>query len=168
MAKPPSELSLVGLMTSCIARADEQLRGGRAALCELPLGEPSGAAAPNNPAPLAGSSLATCHKRGERYCLPACTNLGQDPTDTKFHSFGAKPLMSFTADRPLSVDSPSLPLCVRFNVPLRRRCQHYGFTLLIDTLQHSILGLWLRATHAGTPPLVIKPFPVRTCILLFK
>ena len=59
-------------------------------------------------------------------------------------------LMSFTAERPLPVDSPSLPFCVRFNVPLQRRRQHYGFTLLIDTLQHSILGLWLRATHAGS------------------
>ena len=75
-------------------------------------------------------------------------------------------LMSFTAGRPLPVDSPSLPFCVRFNVALRRRRQHYGFTLLIDTLQHSILGLWLRATHAGSPPLVIKPFPVRTFTLL--
>ena len=37
-------------------------------------------------------------------------------------------LMSFTAERPLPVDSPSLPFCVRFNEPLRRRRQHYGFT----------------------------------------
>ena len=37
-------------------------------------------------------------------------------------------LMSFTAGRLLPVDSPSLPFCVRFNEPLRRRRQHYGFT----------------------------------------
>ena len=61
-------------------------------------------------------------------------------------------LMSFTAERPLPVGSPSLPFCVRFNVPLQRRRQHYGFTLLIDTLQHSIRSLWLRATPTGSPP----------------
>jgi hypothetical protein len=61
-------------------------------------------------------------------------------------------LMSFTAGRPLPVDSPSLPFCVRFNVPLQRRRQHYGFTFLIDTLQHSIRSLWLRATPAGVTP----------------
>jgi hypothetical protein len=37
-------------------------------------------------------------------------------------------LMSFIAERLPSVDSPSLPFCIRFNVPLRRRRQHYGFT----------------------------------------
>lgn len=37
-------------------------------------------------------------------------------------------LMSFTAERPLPVDSPSLPFWARFNEPLRRRRQHYGFT----------------------------------------
>ena len=36
--------------------------------------------------------------------------------------------MSFTAGRPLPVDSPSLPFCVRFNEKLRLRRQHYGFT----------------------------------------
>ena len=36
--------------------------------------------------------------------------------------------MSFTAERPLPVDSPALPLCVRLSVPLRMRRQHYGFT----------------------------------------
>jgi hypothetical protein len=36
--------------------------------------------------------------------------------------------MSFTAERRPSGDSPSLPFCVRFNEPLRRRRQHYGFT----------------------------------------
>ena len=61
-------------------------------------------------------------------------------------------LMSFTAERPLPVSSPSLPFCVRFNEPLRRRRQHYGFTLLIDSLQHSIRSLWLRATPAGITP----------------
>ena len=35
--------------------------------------------------------------------------------------------------------------------------------ILIATLQHSILSLWLRATQAGFLPLVFKPFPVRTC-----
>jgi hypothetical protein len=65
-------------------------------------------------------------------------------------------LMSFTAGRPLPVDSPSLPFCVRFNVALRRRRQHYGFTLLIDTLQHSIRSLWLRATPAGVPPACLQ------------
>ena len=61
-------------------------------------------------------------------------------------------LMSFTAGRPLPVDSPSLPFCVRFNESLRRRRQHYGFTLLIDSLQHSIRSLRLTATPAGSPP----------------
>jgi hypothetical protein len=37
-------------------------------------------------------------------------------------------LMSFTAETPLPVDSPSRPSCVRFNEPLRRHRQHYGFT----------------------------------------
>lgn len=37
-------------------------------------------------------------------------------------------LMSFTAERPLPVDSPSLPFWARFNEPLRRRRQYYGFT----------------------------------------
>jgi hypothetical protein len=54
-------------------------------------------------------------------------------------------LMSFTAERPLPVDSPSLPFCVRFNGRLRRR-------RLIRQLQHSILGLWLGVTQAGFPP----------------
>jgi len=76
-------------------------------------------------------------------------------------------LMSFTAGRPLPVDSPSLPFCVRFNVAFRSRRRHYGFTLLIDTLQHSIRSLRLTATPAGSPPLVIKPFPVRTFTRLF-
>ncbi len=61
-------------------------------------------------------------------------------------------LMSFTAERPLPVDSPSLPFCVRFNVALPRRRQHYGFTLFIDTLQHSMRSLWLGTTPAGSPP----------------
>src|SRR6056297_211586 len=61
-------------------------------------------------------------------------------------------LMSFTAQRPLPVDSPSLPFCVRFNVKLRRRRQHYGFTLLRVTLQHSIRSLRLTATPTGSPP----------------
>ena len=51
-------VSLVALMTSCVARADERLRVSSHSL-------------PN---------------RGKRYCLPACTNLGQNPTDTKFRS----------------------------------------------------------------------------------
>ena len=37
-------------------------------------------------------------------------------------------LMSFIAERPLPVDSPSLPFWARFNEPLRRRRQDYGFT----------------------------------------
>ena len=37
-------------------------------------------------------------------------------------------LMSFTAERPLPVGSPSLPFCVRFNASLRISRQHYGFT----------------------------------------
>ena len=51
-------VSLVALITSCVTRADVRLRVFSHCLPE----------------------------RGERYCLPACTNLGQNPTDTKFRS----------------------------------------------------------------------------------
>ncbi len=68
------------------------------------------------------------------------------------NSYKISELMSFIAERPLPVDSPSLPFCVRFNVTLRRRRQHYGFTLFIDTLQHSIRSLRLTATPAGVTP----------------
>ena len=37
-------------------------------------------------------------------------------------------LMSFTAERPPPVGSPSLPFWARFNEPLRLRRQDYGFT----------------------------------------
>lgn len=37
-------------------------------------------------------------------------------------------LVSFTAERPPPVGSPSLPFWVRFNEPLRMRRQDYGFT----------------------------------------
>ena len=39
--------------------------------------------------------------------------------------------------------------------------------LLPDTLQHSILSLWLRAHRWESHPLVFNSFPVRTCILWF-
>ncbi len=59
------------------------------------------------------------------------------------------------AEIPLKVLCPHgfpLPFYVRFNVALPRRRQHYGFTLFLDTLQHSIRSLWLRVTPAGVPP----------------
>ena len=43
-------------------------------------------------------------------------------------------LMSFSAGRRHSVDSPSLPFFVRFNEPLRKRRQHYVFT---STYRHA-------------------------------
>ena len=77
-------------------------------------------------------------------------------------------LMSFTAERPLPVDSPSLPFCVRFNVALRRSHQHYGFTLLKDSLQHSIAGTMLCANslawQIGEPCLTVT-LTVRLTIL---
>ena len=44
------------------------------------------------------------------------------------NSYKISELMSFIAERPLPVDSPSLPFWVRFNELLRIRRQHYGFT----------------------------------------
>ena len=43
-----------------------------------------------------GSPLAACLKRGERYCLPVCTDLGQNPTDTKFRGSCRSPPDSHT------------------------------------------------------------------------
>ena len=44
------------------------------------------------------------------------------------NSYKISELMSFIAERPPPVDSPSLPFWVRFNELLRIRRQHYGFT----------------------------------------
>ena len=76
----------------------------------------------NNPAPLVGSSLTTCHVAVRDVALQHAHALGRIP------QVQISKLMSFTAARLLSVDSPSLPFCGRFNEPLRRRRQHYGFT----------------------------------------
>ena len=69
-------------------------------------------------------------------------------------------LMSFTAGRPLPVDSPSLPFCVRFKMRFRRK-------RLIRILQHSILGTWLTLTQAGVPPAchqtISSPHVHRSC-----
>ncbi len=76
-------------------------------------------------------------------------------------------LMSFIAGRPLPVDSPSLPFCIRFNVSLqtrRRKWRHvpYRDAAILDT-EPVASSLLRRESH----PLAIKPFPVRTCIVLF-
>lgn len=53
-------------------------------------------------------------------------------------------LMSFTAGRPLPVDSPSLPFWVRFKKRLRR--MPYTHTATLDTERAA------NAYHAGSPP----------------
>ena len=78
--------------------------------------------------------------RYNRYCLPACTNLGQNPTGTKISELNT--IQGGVASPYLS---SSLPFCLRFNIELRRGC-------LISTLQNSIQGLGLRVTLAGTAP----------------
>lgn len=112
-------VSLVALMTSCIARADERLR-------------------------VFSHSLPY---RGEKYCLPACTSLGQDPTDTKFRSSCRSPPRGHSR----SIHPHYLSVYASTS-HFRDIAKITASRLLIDTLQHSIMGLWLRATHAGVTP----------------
>ena len=112
-------VSLVALMTSCVARADERLR-------------------------VFSHSLPY---RDERYCLPACTRLGQDPTDTKFRSSCRSPPRGY----PRSIHPHYLSVYAS-TCHFEDVASITASRLLIDSLQHSIMGLWLRATHAGVTP----------------
>ena len=106
-------------MTSCVARADERLRGFSHCL----------------------------PKRSEKCCLPACTRLGQDPTGTKFRSSCRSPPRGYPrAIHPhyLSVYASTRHFEDVASITASR--------LLIDSLQHSIRSLWLRATPAGIAP----------------
>ena len=112
-------VSLVALMTSCVARADERLRVFSHCL----------------------------PKRGEKCCLPACTRLGQDPTDTKFRSSCRSPPRGYPRSihpHYLSVYASTSHFEDVASITASRR--------LIDSLQHSIRSLWLRATPAGITP----------------
>ena len=112
-------VSLVALMTSCVTRADERLR-------------------------VFSHSLPY---RGERYCLPACTRLGQDPTDTKFRSSCRSPPRGYPRSihpHYLSVYASTSHFEDVASITASRR--------LIDSLQHSIRSLWLRATPTGVTP----------------
>jgi hypothetical protein len=112
-------VSLVALMTSCVTRADERLR--------------------------VFSHSLPC--RGERCCLPACTRLGQDPTDTKFRSSCRSPPRGYSRSihpHYLSVYASTSHFEDVASITASRR--------LIDSLQHSIRSLWLRATPAGIAP----------------
>ena len=109
----------------------------------LLLGEDDGAAAPNNPAPLAGSSLAACRNAARDIAFQHAHTLGRIQ---QIQNFGA-------------------------HVVHRRKATPGRFTLttflgtlqdttsaqrLIRILQPSILGLWLRATHAGVSPACLQ------------
>ena len=74
-------------------------------------------------------------------------------------------LMPSTAEKLPSGDSLSRPLFRRFNEP--RSETSPALRLLIDSLPHLIRTLWLRATRRESPPLIIKPFPARTCMAWF-
>jgi hypothetical protein len=112
-------VSLVALMTSCIARADERLR-------------------------VFSHSLPY---RGKRYCLPTCTRLGQDPTVTKFRSSCRSPPRGLSR----SIHPHYLSGHASTN-HFEGVARITASRILIDSLQPSILGLWLRATHAGVTP----------------
>ena len=105
-------VSLLALMTPCLARAGERPRVSSRGL------------------PLT-----------RREVLPSSVN--KPWADSNRYKISG--LMPFIAAGPPTVDSPSLPCCVRFNCRLRPRG-------LLRQLQHSILGLWLAVTQAGTPP----------------
>jgi len=112
-------VSLVALMTSCVARADERLRVFSHCL----------------------------PKRGEKCGLPACTRLGQDPTGTKFRSSCRSPPRGYPRSihpHYLSVYASTSHFDDVASITASRR--------LIDSLQHSIRSLWLRATPAGITP----------------
>ena len=112
-------VSLVALMTSCIARADERLR-----------------------------VFSHCLPyRGKRYCLPTCTRLGQDPTDTKSRSS----CRSLPRGHSRSIHPHYLSGHASTN-HFESVASITASRTLIDSLQPSILGLWLRATHAGVTP----------------
>ena len=106
-------------MTSCVARADERLR-------------------------VFSHSLPY---RDEKYCLPACTRLGQDPTDTKFRSSCRSPPRGHSR----SIHPHYLSGHASTN-HFEGVASITASRLLIVSLQPSILGLWLRATHAGVTP----------------
>ena len=85
--------------------------------------------------------------RGERCGLPACTRLGQDATDTKFRSSCRSPPRGY----PRSIHPHYLSVYASTS-HFEDVASITASRLLIDTLQHSIMGLWLRATHAGVTP----------------
>jgi hypothetical protein len=85
--------------------------------------------------------------RGERYCLPACTDLGQDPTDTKFRSSCRSPPRGHSR----SIHPHYLSGHASTN-HFEGVARITASRFLIDSLQPSILGLWLRATPAGIAP----------------
>ena len=62
-----------------------------------------------------GSSRSVRRGREMRCCLQVCTDLGQDPTGTKFRSY-----IRSSPRTPPTVDSSSLPFCVRFNIRFRK------------------------------------------------
>ena len=85
--------------------------------------------------------------RGERCGLPACTRLGQDPTGTKFRSSCRSPPRGYPRSihpHYLSVYASTSHFEDVASITASRR--------LIDSLQHSIRSLWLRATPAGITP----------------
>jgi len=65
-------------------------------------------------------------------------------------------LIPFTAAGPPAIHSSSFSFCVRFKI-------RFQLMMPIRILQHSILGLWLAATQAGTTPLAFNPRSVRRC-----
>ena len=105
----------------------------------------SGSSKQSSPAGRVFSHSLPC--RGEKYCLPACTRLGQDPTDTKFRSSCRSPPGGYSRSihpHYLSVYASTSHFEDVASITASR--------LLIDSMQHSIMGLWLRATHAGVTP----------------
>jgi hypothetical protein len=85
--------------------------------------------------------------RGERCCLPACTRLGQDPTGTKFRSS----CRSSPRGYPRSIHPHYLSVYAS-TCHFEDVASITASRLLIDSLQHSIRSLWLRATPAGIAP----------------
>ena len=105
----------------------------------------SGSSKQSSPAGWVFSHNLPC--RGERCCLPACTRPGQDPTDTKFRSSCRSPPGGYSRSihpHYLSVYASTSHFEDVASITASR--------LLIDTLQHSIRSLWLRATPAGIAP----------------
>ena len=138
-----------------------RLRGGIAALCELPLGNHIGAAAPNKPAMLAGSSVAACHNAATDIAFQCEQTLGriqqvqnlgaQYHSQPDGHAVFATTAFAFTLPhRSAASAASSRPFCIRFNSSLQPRRQHYGFTLPYRTAATLDIGPPAKSYPSGS------------------